>query len=81
MHALTPKNDAVVVKQSTGVMVATFLGLGMVLITISMTFVIIFLAGQTAGLIMVDAIFVIISLFLSLVAATKGEERFLKLSV
>ena len=75
------KNDAVVVKQSTGVMVATFLGLGMVLITISMTFVIVFLAGQTAGLIMMDAVFVIISLFLSLVAATKGEERFLKLSV
>ena len=75
------ENDAVVVKQSAGVMVATFLGLGMVLTTISLTFAAVFVAGQTLGLVMIDAIFVILSMFLLFVIATKGEERYLKLTV
>ncbi len=74
------ENDAVVVKQSAGVMVATFLGLGMVLTTISLTFATVFLAGQTLGLVMMDAIFAILSVFLYFVVATKGEERYLKLT-
>lgn len=72
------ENDAVVVRQSASVMVATFLGLGMVLITISLTFATIFLAGQTAGLAMMDAIYVIIALFLCFAIAMRGDEKYLK---
>lgn len=74
------ESDAVVVKQSAGVMVATFLGLGMVLITISLTFAIVFLAGQVVGLTIMDAVFIIISLFLYFVIATRGEEKYMKLT-
>ena len=74
------ESDAVVVKQSAGVMVATFLGLGMTLLTISLTFVTVFLTGQTVSLLIMDAIFVIISLFLCFAVATRGEEKYLKLN-
>ena len=74
------ESDAVVVKQSAGVMVATFLGLGMTLLTISLTFATVFLTGQTVGLLIMDAIFVIISLFLCFAVATRGEEKYLKLN-
>lgn len=72
-------NDTVVVRQSASVMVATFLGLGMVLVTISLTFATIFIAGQTAGLAMMDAIYVIVSLFLYFVIAMQGDEKYLKI--
>lgn len=74
------ESDAVVVKQSASVMVATFLGLGMVLLTISLLFAIVFLAGQTAGMAMMDAVFVIVALFLYFVVVMRGEEKYLKLS-
>ncbi len=74
------ESDAVVVKQSAGVLIATFLGLGMVLITISLAFAIVFIAGQTAGLIIMDAIFIIVAAFLCLVVATRGEENYMKLA-
>ena len=74
------ESDAVVVKQSAGVMVATFLGLGMVLVSISLLFTLVFLAGQTTGLIILDAVFVIVSAFLYFVIATHGEEKYQKLS-
>ena len=74
------ENDTVVVRQSASVMVATFLGLGMVLVTESLIFVTVFLAGQTAGLMMVDAVFAIITLFLYFVIASRGEEKYLKLT-
>ena len=74
------ETDAVVVKQSAGMMVATFLGLGMVLTTISLTFGTVFLAGQTVGLLIMDAIFAIVALFLYLVIAARGEEKILKLT-
>ena len=73
-------NDTVVVKQSASVMVATFLGLGMVLFTISLTFATVFLAGQVVGLLIMDAIYVIVSLFLYFAIVTRGEERYLKLT-
>ena len=73
-------NDTVVVRQSASVMVSTFLGLGMVLTTISLTFVVVLFAGQTAGLAIMDAIYVVISAYLLLVIATRGEEKYLKLS-
>ncbi len=74
------ESDTVVVKQSAGVLVSTFLGLGMVLFTISLTFVAVLFAGQTAGLIMMDALFAIVSLFLYFVIAARGEEKYMKLS-
>lgn len=74
------ESDAVVVKQSASVMVATFLGLGTVLATISLTVAIVLVAGQTVGLIIIDAIFGIIAMFLSLAVATRGEEKYAKLS-
>lgn len=73
-------NDTVVVRQSASVMVATFLGLGMVLFTISLTFAIIFLVGQTAGLMMLDAIYVIVALFLYFAVAMRGDEKYMKLA-
>ena len=72
-------NDSVVVKQSASVMVATFLGLGMVLFTISFIFATVFLAGQIAGLLIVDAVYVIVALFLYFVVAMRGEEKYRKL--
>ena len=72
-------NDTVVVKQSASVMVATFLGLGMVLVTISLIFATVFLAGQITGLLIMDAIYVIIALFLYFVVAMRAEEKYLKL--
>ena len=74
------ESDVVVVKQSAGVMVATFLGLGMVLVSISLLFTLVFLAGQTTGLIILDAVFVIVSAFLYFVIATRGGEKYHKLS-
>ena len=73
------ESDAVVVKQSASVMVATFLGLGIVLFTIGLTIATVLLAGQIIGLMMVDVVFVIVSAFLYLAIATKGEEKYLKL--
>lgn len=74
------ETDAVVVKQSAGVMVATFLGLGMVLVTISMVFGLTFLVGQTVGLIIMDAIFVIVAAFLYFVIAMRGDEKIMNLT-
>ena len=73
------ESDAVVVKQSAGVLVATFLGLGMVLFTISLLFALVFITGQTVGLLIMDAIFVIVSLFLYFAVATRGAEKYAKL--
>ena len=74
------ESDMVVVKQSAGVMVSTFLGLGMLLFTVSLTFGTVFLAGQTAGLAIMDAIYVIVALFLYFVVAMRGDEKFMKLT-
>ena len=73
-------NDTVVVKQSASVMVATFLGLGMVLTTISLTFAMVFLTGQIVGLLIMDAVYVIVSLFLYFAIVTRGEEKYLGLN-
>ena len=73
-------NDTVVVRQSASVMIATFLGLGMVLITISLVFATVFMAGQITGLLILDTTYAIISLFLYFVVAMRGEEIYLKLN-
>lgn len=74
------ENDAVVVKQSAGVMTATFLGLGMVLVTISILFAAVFFSGQITGLIMMDATFGIVALFLYFAVTMRGEEKYMKLN-
>ena len=74
------ENDAVVVRQSASILVATFSGLGMFLLTISFTTVAVFLAGQTVGLAMIDAAFVVIAIYLCIAVATRGEEKYTKLS-
>ena len=74
------ESDAVVVKQSAGVLVATFLGLGMVLLTISLLFAVVFITGQITGLLIMDAIFIIVSLFLCLAVATRGQEKYAQLA-
>ncbi|MBQ3470416.1 hypothetical protein IJH23_01720 [Candidatus Saccharibacteria bacterium] len=73
------ESDAVTVRQSASVMVATFMGLGMVLLTVSLIFGLVFLAGQTAGLLMVDAVFVIVALFLYFTIVARGDEKIVKL--
>ena len=73
------ESDAVVVKQSAGVLVSTFLGLGMVLVTISLAFAIVFIAGQTASLIIMDSTFAIVAAFLYFVIAARGEKKYTKL--
>ena len=72
-------NDSVVVKQSASVMVATFLGLGMVLLTVSLIFAMVFWTGQIMGLLIVDAVYVTAALILYFVVATRGEKKYLKL--
>ena len=74
------ESDAVVVKQSAGVMTATFLGLGMVLVSISILFAAVFFSGQITGLIIMDATFGIVALFLYFVVAMRGEEKYMKLN-
>lgn len=74
------ETDAVVVKQSAGVMIATFLGLGMVLVTIPMIFGLTFVVGQTVGLVIMDAVFAIVALFLYFVIAMRGNEKIMKLT-
>ena len=74
------ESDAVAVKQSASVMVATFLGLGMVMVVIPLTLATVYLAGQTVGLIIMDAVFVIVSAFLYFAVATRGEEKYSQIS-
>lgn len=74
------ENDAVAVRQSASILVATFSGLGMFLLTISFTTAAVFLAGQTVGLVMIDAAFVVIAVYLCIAVATRGEEKYTKLS-
>lgn len=74
------ENDAVVVKQSASVMTATFIGLGMVLLTVGLTIAIVLLAGQTVGLLIIDAVYVIVALFLYLAIVTRGDGKYLKLA-
>ena len=73
-------NDTVVVRQSASVMAATFLGLIMVLVTVSMTFATVFLAGQTAGLAIMDGLYLGVCGLLYMVVAGKGEEKYRGLS-
>lgn len=72
-------NDAVTVKQSAGTMVSTFVCLGIFLVTISLTLGLVLIIGQTPALIIIDAIFTIVSAFLYFVIATRGDAKFSKL--
>lgn len=74
-------NDAVIVRQSASVLITTFLGLALVLTTIPLTFLAVVFAGQTVGLVMMDAFFMIISMYLIFAIVMRGEENYMKLSV
>ena len=74
-------NDAVIVRQSASVLIATFLGLALVFVTIPLTFVAVIFAGQMEGLLMMDAFFMIVSSYLYFAIAMRGEENYMKLSV
>ncbi len=73
------ESETEVVKQSPGVMISSFLGLGMTIVFISLLFVAVLVAGQTAGLAMMDGMFMVIALMLYLVIATRGEVKYMKL--
>lgn len=73
-------SDTEVVKQSPGVMISSFLGLGSTVVFISLLFVAVFFTGQTTGLAMMDGIFIVIFLFLSMSLATSGEQKYMKLN-
>ena len=74
------ESDTEIVKQSPGVMISSFLGLGSTIVSISILFASVFFAGQIAGLAIMDGIFIIIFLFLYLALATRGEQKYLNLS-
>ena len=74
------ENDAEIVKQSPGIMASSFLGLFMVIATLPLAFVLAIFCGQTAGLIIVNGVFIVISLFLIMASASRGEEKYTKLS-
>ena len=73
-------SDAEIVKQSQGIMVSSFLGLAMTIVTISLTFVLVFLLGQTAGLVLIDIIFVAIFLLLRARLNDNLEQKYLHLT-
>ncbi|MBQ3353424.1 hypothetical protein IJG89_03775 [Candidatus Saccharibacteria bacterium] len=73
-------SETEVVKQSPGVMISSFLGLGMTVISISLLFVVVLVAGQTAGLAIMDGIFVAVFLMLYLALASHGEQKYLSLT-
>ena len=73
-------SDTAVVKQSAGVMVATFVGLGTFLLSLALTSLALYLVGQTAGLAIMDGLFMIVAFFLLVILWRWGEKRFMKLS-
>ena len=74
------ENDAEVVKQSPAVMVASFLGLGLTIVTISLTSILVFVMGQTLGLAIVTALYTVIFLILFWIIQNYGEQKYLELS-
>ena len=73
------ESDVVVVKQSAGVMISTFLGLGMVLITAGLTIAFTLFVGQILGLLILDVIFVIVASLLYLVIAVRSDKQYMRL--
>ncbi|MBR3230691.1 hypothetical protein IKF73_01510 [Candidatus Saccharibacteria bacterium] len=74
------ESDAEIVKQSPGVMISSFLGLIAVIVTISLTFAVVFLCGQIGGLLIMDGVFLVIFLFLLMAILAQGEQKYLRLS-
>ena len=73
-------SETEVVKQSPGVMISSFLGLGMTVVSISLLFAAVWLAGQLAGLAIMDGVFIAIFSMLYLTIATRGEQKYQKLT-
>ena len=73
-------SDAEVVKQSPGVMISSFLGLGLTMVTLSLLLGCVILLGQTVGLLIVDIVFVWVAAILYATLSTSGEKKYMKLS-
>lgn len=73
------ENDAETVKQSPGVMVMSFLGLGMTIMTVSFTFILVMAIGQVQGMLIIDILYMVILLILVGVVKNFGEQKYLKL--
>ena len=74
------ESDAEIVKQSTGVMVSAFAGLGVVVPTIAVTVAIAVVFGQLAGMLVLDGAYIIICLGLWWALKKRGEKRWQELS-
>lgn len=73
-------SDAEIVKQSPGVMVASFMGLGITIFTISIAVLLIIFIGQTIGILIVDLIYIVILAVLWFVLRNYGERKYLEIS-
>ena len=74
------ESDAEVVKQSTGVMISAFAGLGAVILTIPISVVVVILVGQIGGMAIIDGLFLLVAGMLWLVLKKHGEKSYRKLS-
>ena len=74
------ENDSEIVKQSTGVLTASFVGLFSTIATISVSAVLVFLIGSESGMAIVDGVYVVIFLVLFSQLKKKGGKRFSQLS-
>ena len=74
------ENDAETVKQSPGVMVSSFLGLGSTVFTISIIFAMVMLLGQTLGLAITNVVFLAIFLVLRFKLNEKADQKYLQLT-
>ncbi|MBQ6321211.1 hypothetical protein IJI17_03280 [Candidatus Saccharibacteria bacterium] len=74
------ESDAEVVKQSTGVLVASFFGLGMTIVTISLCVAMVALLGQTTGMMATNGMFLVIEAGLWWKLQKDGEKKYRKLS-
>lgn len=73
-------SDAEIVKQSPGVMVSSFLGLGITVFTMSITVLLIIFVGQTLGIAIVDLLYAVILLILCFTLKNYGDQKYLELS-
>ena len=74
------ESDAEVVKQSTGVLISSFVGLGMTVGTISITVVLVAIFGQIIGMMLTNGMFLLIVAGLWLRLWKTGESQYRKLS-
>lgn len=74
------ESDAEVVKQSTGVLISSFFGLGMTIVTISASVAMVIVFGQTVGMTATNAMFLIFAAGLFGKLWKDGERQYRKLA-